>query len=46
MNNIIIGGLEKILFQYLDSMNKCGMNVTRKMTEPYLPDFFKNKKTV
>lgn len=48
MNHIIMGGLEKVLLQYLDSMNKCGIKVTvlsrEKVTDPYFLDFFKTRK--
>lgn len=48
MNHIIIGGLEKVLLQYLDSMSKRGIKVTvlsrEKVTDPYFIDFFRTRK--
>ena len=48
MNHIIMGGLEKVLLQYLDSMSKRGIKVTvlsrEKVTDPYFIDFFRTRK--
>ena len=48
MNHIIMGGLEKVLLQYLDSMQKAGVNVTvlscEKVTDQYFIDFFRTRK--
>ena len=48
MNHIIMGGLEKVLLQYLDSMSNRGIKVTvlsrEKVTDQYFLNFFKARK--
>lgn len=47
MNHIIMGGLEKVLLQYVDSLTQHGIKVTvlsrEKVTDQYFIDFFKTR---
>ena len=47
MNHIIMGGLEKVLLQYVDSLTQHGINITvlsrEKVTDQYFIDFFKTR---